>query len=232
MIFRVYKAQKYFFDPSVKLEISPAQIKLTTSVEMASGAVNTSETVLSFSGLRSRPDNGGFNRWAVSMTQDGLQKPVTNVYAETMDTKLTAGEYFAQSVFYGLLQVIVRPEDTSFDDAVIYVNLTENSQFECNREFEYSDVPAVIPPASAYHPQMSLSVVSGDADGVTVQVTAPSNVNEDAYIKTDFGHAPRKIPLVNGSGTFKFSRVGMAAGETSSVKVGYRFYSNLAQITL
>jgi hypothetical protein len=68
------------------------------------------------------------------------------------------------------------------------------------------------------------STVSGDV--VTVNFTTESNINE-IYLVQDYGYLPKtRVPVTNGSGTFKVVTTGMDPGDEVIVKMGYKFFVN------
>ena len=89
----------------------------------------------------------------------------------------------------------------------------------------------------------SFNVTSGggsiDADGydtVNFQMV-DSNGNiinhaTDVYLENTGGYLPQhRVSITNGTGSFKVGALGMTSGDTFKVKIGFRSYTGLADVT-
>jgi hypothetical protein len=73
------------------------------------------------------------------------------------------------------------------------------------------------------------STVSGDI--VTVNFTTDSKIN-NIYLVQSEGYLPKlKIPVTNGTGSFKVVTTGMDAGDTIKVKMGFKYWVNRTEFT-
>jgi len=229
MILKVYNDSKYFYDTEANLSIDNDIVNLQT-ISFINNKKNQFKTSLSFFDLKNRINSSGFDRWVIELLPNGNHNLI-NLYAETSNDKLPAQDYFIKSNTYGFIHIIIRAEDENFDDAIFFVNLTKDSKLECNKEYIITEREITKPP-KFYYPEISLSEINKDNKETTIEVTTPLSVNEYVYIKTDYGHTPTKIKLVNGKGKFIFTPIGMSNEDVATVKVGYRFYSNISSIQL
>lgn len=229
MILKVYNDSKYSYDTEANLSINNDIVNLKTT-SFTNNKKNQFETSLSFLDLKNRINSSGFDRWVIELLPNGNHNLI-NLYAETSNDKLPAQDYFIKANSYGFVHIIIRAEDKNFDDAIFFVNLTKDSKLECNKEYTITEREITKPP-KFYYPEISLSEIKRDNNEITIEVTSPSSVNKDIYIKTNYGHTPTKIKLVNGKGKFIFTPIGMNNDDIATVKVGYRFYSNIASIQL
>ena len=77
-------------------------------------------------------------------------------------------------------------------------------------------------PAGGY---ASVTAQLRDAAGVPLAKTTTLYLEETGGYLTR-----RRLPLVNGTGSFKVGAIGLDAGETFKVKAGFRLYSGLSEI--
>lgn len=229
MILKVYNDSKYSYDTEANLSINNDIVNLKTT-SFTNNKKNQFETSLSFLDLKNRINSSGFDRWVIELLPNGNHNLI-NLYAETSNDKLPAQDYFVKSNSYGFIHIIIRAEDENFDDAIFFVNLTKDSKLECNKEYTITEREITKPP-KFYYPEISLSEIKRDNNEITIAVVSPNSVNKDIYIKTNYGHTPTKIELVNGKGKFIFTPIGMSNDDIATVKVGYRFYSNIASIQI
>lgn len=229
MILRVYNDSKYSYDTEANLSIDNDIVNLTTT-SIANNKKNVCTTSLSFFDLKNRINSSGFDRWVIELLPNGNHNLI-NLYAETSNDKLPAQDYFIKSNTYGFIHIIIRAEDENFDDAIFFVNLTKDSKLECNKEYIITEREITKPP-KFYYPKISLSEIKRDNNEITIEVTTPPVVNGYVYIRTNYGHVPTKIKLINGKGKFIFTSIGMTDDDIATVKVGYRHYSNIASIDL
>jgi len=229
MILKVYNDSKYSYDTEANLSIDNDIVNLQTT-SFINNKKNQFKTSLSFFDLKNRINSSGFDRWVIELLPNGNHNLI-NLYAETSNDKLPAQDYFIKSNSYGLIHIIIRAEDDNFNDAIFFVNLTKDSKLECNKEYTITEREITKPP-KFYYPKISLSEIDRNNNEINIAVVSPSSVNKDIYIKTNYGHTPTKIKLVNGKGKFIFTPIGMSNEDVATVKVGYRFYSNIASIQL
>jgi hypothetical protein len=85
----------------------------------------------------------------------------------------------------------------------------------------------ISPPEELMAQINTTSSISGDV--ITVNVTTDERI-DFLYLQTNTGFLPKtKIPLTNGTGSFKVITTGLDSGDTVSVKIGFKFW--LAQTT-
>jgi len=73
------------------------------------------------------------------------------------------------------------------------------------------------------------STIAGDI--VTVNFTTDSKIN-NIYLVQSEGYLPKsKIPVTNGTGSFKVVTTGMDAGDTIKVKMGFKYWVNRTEFT-
>ena len=226
---KIYNDSKYFYDFEADLNIENNDFILKT-ITTIDNIKNQFTTSLKFSDLRTKLNSSGFDRWVIELLPNGNHNLI-NIYEKTRFDKFQSLEYFADSKTFGFIHIVIRAEDKSFEDTVIFINLTKDTKFKFNREYNITERIITKPP-KFYYPQLSLSEINKDNEGTTIEVTTPPSVNGYVYIKTDYGHVPTKIKLVDGKGKFIFTPIGMTNEDVATVKVGYRFYSNISSIQL
>lgn len=230
MSLRIYKDFKFTFDSIIDLNITKETIKFKTSpLDNKNTNIAVYNSLINFSDLKTKADRCGFDRWTIVLNRDGTHSAVKNIYVDTYISKLPTTEYFEQNNSYGIIQIITRPEDTSFEDCVIFLNMTENSVLNTNAT--YSETPRLISGSPKYYyPNINISEINRDDEKITFQVTTPTNVNESYFVKSDNGFVSSKVFVNNGIGTFNFIPIGMATGDKAVIKVGLKFYSNIKSI--
>lgn len=235
MRIKVYNDIKDQGDLDVSLFIEKEKLLFSTIVlkpdKEIKTIVNKQTTELSFSNLKNRIDSGGLARWSFYLDSIGYHR-FFNLYEKVSESKIQPPEYCKQNNINFVLHIIVRPEDTSFEDCVYFINITEKSKFECNQEWSFHDrfIPdPVNPHEKPYFPEINLSkeIVNGK---IYINIKTPETVNENYYIKSDTGFVPAKVKVTNGIGKFIFTPISMEEGDTAKIKVGLKFVSNIASI--
>lgn len=107
---------------------------------------------------------------------------------------------------------------------------------------EDTELTGMVDVRSMFFPSFSISGADTVAADGTVTLTATvatvptgTSVNyaSDLYIEASAGYLPKKrVPVVNGTATFKVTALGLAAGDTIKVKIGTRFLTGLASKTI
>lgn len=229
-IIKKYKDLKDFEQSNldIDLNVSSDEIIIKTSFEIKDFGLQKETTSLKFADLRAREDEGGFNRWILEVDKSKKHLPIKNLYVQTYVSKLEAKEYATETGTASLVHVIVKPEDTSFDDAVIIISNSDNSKFTSNLDFEEIEMIRTDKDNKTYTPKYDLDEIKRNDDGsISFQLTAPSNVNQTFYIKSDLGFAPSTFKVVSGVGSFNFIPLGLNKGDKAIIKVGLKFYSNI-----
>ena len=101
-----------------------------------------------------------------------------------------------------------------------------------NTEYTLEDPSTPIGSPSAYEPIIDAECISNDDMEAVVRVSTPTGGDLTLYVKSDCGHAPRKVELVDGAGIFVFTKLGMPRGTNARLKIGTKFYSNLTSLVV
>lgn len=92
-----------------------------------------------------------------------------------------------------------------------------------------ADPTVVIPDTLLPEITVTSSTIAGDI--VTVNFTTDSKIN-NIYLVQSEGYLPKsKIPVTNGTGSFKVVTTGMDAGDTIKVKMGFKYWVNRTEFT-
>ena len=114
------------------------------------------------------------------------------------------------------------PEDSSdFADHTVTItgNLTKHS------------LDPVVKLTFELMPEITITSSSKDGDVITVNFETANTVNF-IYLVQDAGYLPKvKIPVTNGSGSFKVVTTGMDTGDTVKVKLGFKYWTNRTTFT-
>ena len=204
----------------------------TSILGSLTGKTVSQETVLTFRDLRARNDACGFDRWVFRIDEDGRHYPVRNLHADTYLTKQPPTEHVLQNRLNYLFHSIVRPEDRSFLDCIFFINIPDHGTLSSN--LPYQEGPRVITTGQkSYWPQLSLNVLSKSGSDTLIGLQMPSSVTrQDIFLKTNAGIVPRKTVLTDGQGQFIFSPLGVADGETVTIKAGFEYFSNVTSLKL
>jgi hypothetical protein len=180
--------------------------------------------------LRGRPEADGFDRWAFELRDRQVLPPI-NLHTRTTQDKVHAAVYATQANTYLFAHVIVRPEDRDFDDCVIFIHGSPEMELTCNRPVEFPE-RRITEGRKFYWPEMILTGARKTTRACAITVRMNERANCAVYPKSDVGHVPRKIRVVDGRGSFVFSPLGMRKGETAEIKVGFANFSNVASHTV
>jgi hypothetical protein len=181
---------------------------------------------IDFTELRARPEADGFDRWVFEL-RDGQLKPPINLHTRTAQDKLHAATYADQTGAYLFAHVILRPEDRDFEDCVIFIHGPPEMEIVCNKPVVFPE-RQITQGRKFYWPELTVTGRRKTTGPCTVTVRMHERASCNVYPKSDAGHVPRKVRVVNGRGTFTFSPLGMRKGETAEIKVGFANFSNLA----
>lgn len=230
---QVYREFNVFpgFVSDVEIGADIASFK-TSILCFLTGKTVSQETVLTFRDLRARSDACGFDRWVFRIDEDGRHYPVRNLHADTYLTKQPPTEHVLQNRLNYLFHSIVRPEDKSFLDCIFFINIPDHGTLSSN--LPYQEGPRVITTGQkSYWPQLSLNVLSKSGSDTLIGLQMPSSVTrQDIFLKTNAGIVPRKTVLTDGQGQFIFSPLGVADGETVTIKAGFEYFSNVTSLKL
>lgn len=227
-------SDEYNFNYTSTLEVTPESLTFTTIPNVENKELNINRnnytTSLSFSDLKSRVDSGGLDRWIVEINKKGEHEQIKNLYAETAITKIEGIEYAIQKNVPSIFHVIVKPEDTSFEDASIFIYLNVASTITCNKEIQIVEKVRTPRNQKSYLPVYELTKASDNENESLIRINTPTNVNQTFYVKSDIGVVPSQFKVSNGIGEFLFSKIGMKDGDVATIKVGLKYFSNLISI--
>lgn len=230
MNIKVYEQPSFPFLLNLNVQHSSTSITVATSAPVGESE-KTMTTTLDFESLKKRKDWSGFDRWSVSVDASGSHL-LCNIYEKTAESKLSATEYLTQLNKFSVFQVIVRPSDTSFNDSFAYIFSVAGGTLELNAEYTLEDPLTPIGSPSVYEPIIDAECISNDDIEAVVRVSTPVGGDLTLYVKSDCGHVPRKVELVDGAGIFVFTKLGMPSGTNATIKIGTKFYSNLTTLVV
>ena len=230
---QVYREFNAFTDFASDVEIRTDTVSFKTSIlDSANCKIVSQETVMTFNDLRSRNDACGFDRWVFRIDKEGRHYPVRNLHADTYLTKQPPTDHVLQNRINYLFHAIVRPEDRSFLDSVFFLNIPDRGKISCN--LAYQEGSRVITTGQkSYWPRLELSELSKSGSDTLIGIQMPASVaRQDIFLKSNAGIIPRKITLIDGQAKCVFSPVGVAEGETVTIKAGFEYFSNVTSINL
>jgi hypothetical protein len=228
--------EKFNFKFNVNLEVNAETITFTTYIVSENKELSLKNikqtTNFNFNDLKSRLDSGGLDRWILEINENADHLPIKNLYAETAISKIEGIEYATQVDKPSIFHIIIRPEDTSFNDAFICIYVSDKSEVTCNQEF--SEIERVRTPVGkkTYLPKYDVEKISDNENETVVRLNTPSNVNETFYVKSNLGFVPSKFKVTNGVGEFSFSKIGMKENDVATVKIGLKYFSNLISLDI
>lgn len=236
---KVFRISDYDINYEVNLNISGENIILKTNYIKDNKPINgilesEQESIINFSDLKKNYNYSGLDRWSIGIERNGQHKQIVNIFAETSISKIEAEEYAKQVNTYFMLQIVVRPEDTSFEDSQVRLYITENSLLKTNVSFKEEENIKTPKNQKSYLKldNYSISEISREEDNIILQINAPETVNNTFYAKSNAGVVQNKIEVVNGVGRFVFSTIGMVDGSEATIKVGLKYFSNLFNINI
>jgi hypothetical protein len=228
--------EQFNFKLKVDLQVSDEVVNFTTYLITENKELSVKNikqtTIFNFNELKSRLNSGGLDRWILEINENAEHLPIKNLYAETAITKIEGIEYSAQVGKPSIFHIIIRPEDTSFNDAFICIYVSDESEVICNQEF--SEIDRVRTPVGkkTYLPKYDIIKISDDANETLIRLNAPSTVNETFYVKSNLGFVPSKFEVTKGVGEFSFSKIGMKEEDVATIKIGLKYFSNLISLDI
>lgn len=182
--------------------------------------------------------------WPLPFSLSGRPGAPFNIFIETFETKAKTPRLLDTTDACGSLEVYVPFKACDFTECSFSLCLNQEYGLLGNQpmgiEVTYDDVrnhvqkpfPQVVLSSS----QVSISsdayesVVATITDGNGAIIT---DASADLYIESSGGYVPKtKITTVNGQATIRFGALGLTAGDTFQVKVGFRHYSNVAAVAV
>lgn len=182
--------------------------------------------------------------WVWPLDEKGRPGAAFNRYIATFETKARTPRLLDSMQSNCALQVYVPFRSCDFDECSVSLCLNQKYGLVGNQELgievTYQDV---LSGAQKPFPELQLSahtvslapnaygsvtvqLVDGDGDPIT-------DANADLYIEHTGGYIPRKkIATQNGQAVVRFGALGMEPGEFFSVKIGFKHYSNVAEIAI
>lgn len=228
-------AYKITFPAEQKIEINPKRIVYETRFipnEFGWAPDGGGRTILDWDALQAHPDRCGFDRWIVKLNFHLAHTAVLNLNAATYEKKINTVEWKATlrpEPVTVLFHVIVRPEDRSFYDACILVYATTEMGVHCN-------IPVIESPhvmttgRKSYWPTIHLSEWHRDDSYVIIRAQMAEHVNETLYVKSACGSLPNTVEVRNGDAFIPLSIKDMAPGQGTTIKVGFKYFSNVSSI--
>lgn len=182
--------------------------------------------------------------WVWPLNHDGRPGAPFNRYISTFETKARTPRLLETMDVNCSLQVYVPFKACDFTECSFSLCLNQKYGLLGNQpmgiEVTYQDV---INQVQKPFPEVALSSsqvsIAGDAYGSVVATIQDGNgavitdASADLYIENTGGYVPKtKITTVNGQATIRFGALGLTAGDTFKVKVGFRHYSNVAEVAV
>lgn len=211
---------------SMHLDLTPENATLSIA---AHGDLPYRETTLNWAELDARNDRSGFDRWVVGLASDGTFQPPFNIYERTTASKLIPADYAAMMRQWLILHAFIRPDNADWMSCQFFVFVPIGVQFSTNGNRE-DEIRTLTTGQKTYMPLLDLQSGPTDQTGTTITVTIASGGDAELYMKSDKGFVPAKIQTVNGQASFKFVPLAMASGDVATIKVGFRYFSNLKSI--
>ena len=228
----VYREFTLPYTFSAGIAISSESVTITTTTKHPLQNERTSTTTILWSGLRFREDRCGFDRWIVPLDSYGNQYVVRNLHVETYASKLPPTEQAGLTGSMNLFHIITRPTDTSFLDSCFYINVPDGGTYTCNLPTQ--ELPRTISTGRKFYwPAMELVETSRTSDKVNCEVRMdPSVSNQTIYLESDQGYVTKEVTVQNGTAQFIFIPVEMNVGDTATVNAGFKYFSDVASISI
>lgn len=224
---------RVFSDFNFPVSLGNMNLDLTpdnATISIAShGNMPYRSATLNWSALKARSDSGGFDRWVIGLSYDGVFQPPFNIYERTSASKLIPADYAAMMRQWLLLHAFMRPDNADWMSCQFFVFVPIGVSFSTNGNRE-DEVRTLTSGQKTYMPLIELAVGATDQTGTTITVTLASGGNAELYLKADKGFVPGKVQTVNSQASFKFVPLAMASGDVATIKVGFRYFSNLKSI--
>lgn len=228
----VYREFALPYTLSADVNISADSVTISTTTKHFLQTERISTTTILWSELQSREDKCGFDRWILPMDSYGNQYKVRNLHVETYASQLPPTEQAGLTGSTNLFHIIVRPTDTSFLDSHFYINIPDDGVYTCNLPTQ--ELPRTITTGRKFYwPAMELVETSRTPDRVTCEVRMDASVsNQPVYLQTDQGYVTREVIVQNGKAQFTFIPVEMNVGDTATVKAGFKYFADVASISI
>jgi hypothetical protein len=196
---------------------------------------------VAYDDLRQRPEFSDHGLWALPLREHDSRRPLGlpfNRAAETLVTKRTREESLRRQENVPV-RLLVPFRNSAFADCTLHVATHPDHPLVVNGTPEAMDLQESIAramPVLRLHP----SELTVPTDGYGVAGVAVTNRDGrvqpaacDLYLEETGGYLPkRRIQVVDGRAAFKVGALGLDAGETFRVKVGFRHFSGLADLNV
>lgn len=228
----VYREFTLPYTLSAEVTILAESVTLSTTTKHLFQSERTSTTTFLWSDLQARTDRCGFDRWIFPLDSYGNQYLIRNIHIENYGSGLSITEQAGLTGSTNLFHIVTRPTDTSFLDSHYFINIPNEGTYTCNLPVQ--ELPRTITTGKKFYwPAMELVEISRTADKVIGEVRMDASVsNQPIYLETDLGYVTKEVTVQNGTAQFSFVPVEMNAGDTATVKAGFKYFSNVASISL
>lgn len=228
----VYREFSLPYTLSADVNISADSVTITTSAKLLFQPERESTTTILWSDLQAREDKCGFDRWILPMDSYGNQYKIRNIHIENYGSGLSVTEQAGLTGSINLFHIITRPTDTSFLDSHFFVNIPDAGAYTCNLPVE--ELPRTITTGRKFYwPEMDLVETSRASDKVLCEVRMDASVsNQPVYLKSDQGYVTQEVTVQNGKAQFTFIPVEMNVGDTATVKAGFKYFADVASISI
>jgi len=189
--------------------------------------------------------------WLVSR-EGHLDVPHSRTVRLLPDRRSRAAIYALEKNKLNLLTVVTEYADTRWEDALVVIKANPEQGFRIDFEGKDPVVPQLlalpqVPPfyTPKGYPRFGSLVLEGPGEiaaggSATLTVRAvrhnsreTDKSQSEVHVETVSGYAPHsRVRLRDGVASFKVMALGLDAGESMRVKVGWRFFPGLAEMTL
>jgi hypothetical protein len=229
---RVYREFTLPFTLFAEVNISAESVTISTTTKHLFQSERTSTSTILWSDLQAREDKCGFDRWILPLDSYGNQYQIRNLHVETYASQLQPTEQAGLTGSINLFHIITRPTDTSFLDSHFYINISDEGSYTCNLPVEEL-TRTLTTGRKFYWPSMELLETSRTSDKVTCEVRMDAAVsNQPIYLETDLGYVTKEVTVQNGTAQFSFIPVEMNDGDVATVKAGFKYFSDVASISI
>lgn len=228
----VYREFTLPYTLSAEITILAESVTISTTTKHLFQSERTMATTILWSELQAREDKCGFDRWILPLDSYGNQYQIRNLHVETYASKLPPTEQAALTGSINLFHIITRPTDVSFLDSHFFINIPDEGSYTCNLPVQEL-TRTLTTGQKFYWPVMELVETSRTSDKVACEVRMDATVsNQPIYLETDLGYVTKEVTVQNGTAQFSFIPVEMNEGDTATVKAGFKYFSNVASISL
>jgi len=182
------------------------------------------------------------SNWVWPLNDDGSPGPAFNRYISTTETKARTPRLLDQRGANCALQVYVPFKSCDFTSSSFSLCLNQKYGLAGNQplgiQVTYEDVlnwaqnpfPNISAPTSPISVQAD-GYATVNIDLVDASGSHITDADADLYLDNSGGYiTKRKLRTTGGSGQFRVGALGLVAGDSFNVKIGFRHYSNVAEV--